>query len=683
MAWSTDDIKRLIALEERLQGVPAGLGLAVATQESYLSPEAKGDNGRSLGLFQLQEAAAKDAGIDPARRLEVPLNIEGGIRYLKQKLDQSGGNIDQALSRYNRGTPDYRGIGDPNYVQHVRRFYQPAEGQPPPARPGLVQRVVSAVSPASAEAATPAPTGRSRLEELEAELARRTTQQPPGATPSPAPDPEAQHADATLARLRAQQDPAARLATGGQPMATPTPVTDPAARLAVGGGETREQQILAEAQARQQRGEVPAGTAPPGGVVLPRPPADVPLEEGVTKPSTMIPLLMPGAGIKMLPEAVRQGTGLVARAARPVVEGLSQTLGWGTGKTIETGQVPSAGEVATEAALNIGTSAVPEVVGAARDVKRALLRSTPGGQTLLKQQAVQEAEGLGQRVFTPQDKAAVSQMFDDVAASRVKLDVTPVQDLWKSLSAEERRLAVRELNHISPRFTQALAHPQLKGWDIGALQHLRSELLKAAKGRKAPAVQDLLIDLRSKVDEAIAAGKAVGSVPIGTTAETLQQAQAAWHKVKQAEDLQSLITKHTHDSPNLKWQEINLAALQKDLRGGGSRAASRVVEGMSQGERQVLRQELDSLKRFYPFVRVNRLGSAALGVGGSVVGSAIGGPVGAVVPLILSAAASSPTVMSLFKKSILEGRGRLAQHHIDALVNAIRHEQAGPSGTPQ
>ena len=155
MPWTTEDLKRLVELEARIrQGVDPRLALAVVSQESEWNPNASGDNGRAIGLFQLQESAAKDAGLHPRFRSDVPENIKAGVTYLGQKLKQSGGNVEQALSRYNRGTPDYRGIGDPNYVQNVLRYYpdyQP-QGQ---QKPGMLARVGQALSPASAEAATP------------------------------------------------------------------------------------------------------------------------------------------------------------------------------------------------------------------------------------------------------------------------------------------------------------------------------------------------------------------------------------------------------------------------------------------------------------------------------------------------------------------------------------------------
>ena len=91
------DTTRAIRAEVARQGgdqALADLAVAVATQESELWPDAKGDNGKSLGLFQLQRGAAIDAKIDPDRRHEPALNIQGGVTYLKQKLAQSNGDVD-------------------------------------------------------------------------------------------------------------------------------------------------------------------------------------------------------------------------------------------------------------------------------------------------------------------------------------------------------------------------------------------------------------------------------------------------------------------------------------------------------------------------------------------------------------------------------------------------------------
>jgi Transglycosylase SLT domain len=787
MPWDKDTITRLIEVEAQLQGVDPRLALAVAQQESSLRPDNPGDSGASRGVFHLQRQAAIDAGIDPAKRDDPAIGIFGGVRYLKQKLDQSGGHIPTALSRYNRGTPDYRGIGDPDYIYHVMRHYPgghplgqaPADQEAYRARlnktfgtgtaseeprqvPGIMARVSRAIGPASAEAATPPAQGRSRLEEIEAELARRESPQTSTAAPAP-----------PTARSTPEQDAAYRASRGQQAappvsQTAPAPQTQPGASQGPPAASAHLERFLAlpsirqltpDDRAQKQRlftaldpamqSEFLASEEPPSQLtvdiektspttpVVPRDPearaaqirtelaaweqqqgrpwregdplmptqkaamagatTEAPLEEGWTKPSTLIPLIM-GLGIPGLtigaPGAaaaeslVGKAGPLITRGARAVGEGLSQTLGWTAGRTAETGEVPSPSEVGKEAAINVATGGVVEIPSALRAAKNAVLRSTPGAQMLLNQRAVQEAERLGTRVFSAQDKAVVSKAFDAVAASGEKLDVAPVRDLWNSLTLAERRVAGNELKKISSTFTDALQTRKLTDWDIGDLQHLRSELRQAGMSKRTPETQDLLQSMRAAVDEAIANGIAKGSLP----AAELVQAQRAYRKVMQAEDLQGLITKHTRDSPNLKWQELNLAALNKELRGGGTRRARELVKGMDATEKQLLTQELDSLKRHYPFVQIPRQGatmagtSAALAASGLALTGNLPAAAAVALPAILAAAVRSPNVMSLFKRSIIEGKGRLAAHHVDALLNAIRHEnakEAPATGTPQ
>ena len=196
-AWPFERVEERINAEEaKYPNIPRGLAKAVAYQESSYNPDASGDGGQAQSFFQLHPGAAKDAGIDPAQRGDPERSIQGGVKYLSMKIAQAKGDIPTALSLYNRGTPDYRGVGDPNYIENVYKHYKPAET--PAQQPGTLARVSRALSPASTEAATsqatPPATGGSRLEEIEAELARRDqqatlqTQQnaPPGTQP-PAP----------------------------------------------------------------------------------------------------------------------------------------------------------------------------------------------------------------------------------------------------------------------------------------------------------------------------------------------------------------------------------------------------------------------------------------------------------------------------------------------------------------
>ena len=80
----------------------------------------------------------------------------------------------------------------------------------------------------------------------------------------------------------------------------------------------------------------------------------------------MIPLLTGGAGLKAVQGTLAGTAPWVGRLVRPAVEGLSQTLGFGTGRAVETGKPPSPGELATEFAVTAGTGGVLEGASGAR-----------------------------------------------------------------------------------------------------------------------------------------------------------------------------------------------------------------------------------------------------------------------------------------------------------------------------
>jgi soluble lytic murein transglycosylase-like protein len=81
------------------EGVDPALALEVAIAESNLNPNAVSPAG-AIGVFQLMPATATALGVDPRN---VTQNIQGGIAYLKQMLDQFGGDVSAALAAYNWG----------------------------------------------------------------------------------------------------------------------------------------------------------------------------------------------------------------------------------------------------------------------------------------------------------------------------------------------------------------------------------------------------------------------------------------------------------------------------------------------------------------------------------------------------------------------------------------------------
>lgn len=711
MPWSRDDLTRLVELEAQQQGVDPRLAVALAEQESGFDPTIRSPKG-ATGIMQLMPGTAKQLKVnldDPAD------NIRGGVTYLKQQLDAFGGDQAQALAAYNAG---------PAVVK--------AYGKVPPYKEtqGFVSRILGKLGPSSAEASTAAP-ARSRLEELEAELARRDAQTPveaprspqepatsntttsapptqPGAsqgppTPDTSPTPgmrfqalpsitQLEPADriqktAAFERLkpelqeeflRSEEPTAAGLAMGAGPVAQSQPVTDPAALLAMG---------------RRAPGWREGDPLPPEARRPPTP-TEAPVEEGITKPSTMLPLV---TGLKAPALGARTGMRLVPEAWRWLGriggETVVQAGAELAGKTIETGQVPSFKDIATTTAWNLAPQAGEELL---RAVPRTILRSGQGARTIISDVAAQESKGLGRRVFHPEDEQVLSQMFNDVKASGVKLDIDPVTDLFTSLTPTQRQVLLRDVKAISSPLAAALQRTgtpgasRLTGWDIGDLQTMRSELLKRAHTVRAPERQDLINEMRMAVDDAIGNGMAVGSRAAGGNPEMLKAAQAGWRRLKQSDDLQALVTKHTSFSPNLKYQDLNLAALRKSLEGTNP-LGRKVAASLGNAETTALQQELTTLAKRYPFVKVpstvlNITGGAGLPAAGyQLLQGNIPGAAATATAAVMALALQSPRAMEVFRSAIVHGKGRLSSNDIASIVNAVRQVSnvEEPSGTPQ
>ena len=96
--------------------------MAVIKTESNFHTDSIGDDGRSIGLMQIQpewwQGTADDYGLDIYEPID---NVELGIIILEAHLENQNGDLNKALKKYNTGNPD----AESNvYVDAVMDSYQ-------------------------------------------------------------------------------------------------------------------------------------------------------------------------------------------------------------------------------------------------------------------------------------------------------------------------------------------------------------------------------------------------------------------------------------------------------------------------------------------------------------------------------------------------------------------------------
>lgn len=119
-----------ITVQEMAQkyNVPTPLIHAVIEQESGYDGSAVSSAGAE-GLMQLMPETARGLGVQDS--FDYRQNIEGGVKYLRECLDATNGDIHQALARYNGG-PGYMNTGEAqNYASEVEGRIQNMAGTNP------------------------------------------------------------------------------------------------------------------------------------------------------------------------------------------------------------------------------------------------------------------------------------------------------------------------------------------------------------------------------------------------------------------------------------------------------------------------------------------------------------------------------------------------------------------------
>lgn len=118
-------VESKIREEAILQGVDADLALAVAKHESRLDQSCRHTNTNGsidIGIFQLNsvgiEWKAELAGMTDWNITIEEDNIKIGISYLKYCLERANGDVEKALTYYNRGNLK-NGIAT-RYIRKIR-----------------------------------------------------------------------------------------------------------------------------------------------------------------------------------------------------------------------------------------------------------------------------------------------------------------------------------------------------------------------------------------------------------------------------------------------------------------------------------------------------------------------------------------------------------------------------------
>ncbi len=366
--------------------------------------------------------------------------------------------------------------------------------------------------------------------------------------------------------------------------------------------------------------------------------------------------------------------------AKPLGGGVGAGLG-SLAEDVVRGRSPDIGRAGTEA-LAATTGGLVE--SGARGALRSFAADSPGGQQIRYDVAARRARELPQDVFSPQPKEQISQAFDLVRQSGVRLRTDPLQSeiarhsegVYGDLLSDIKRIdADHRTGGRYAALVESLRRPQagaprVTAWDIGDLQQFSSFLRQRAERNQTPQARQLLADLRSRVDEVIFQGAAVGR-QAGSAQETqalLGQARKDWARFRAAEDMGQFVENHISNTNNPADLRLNFRQLQTDLRRGNSPLTESINRALdlTPGARERLHEDLERIAQAFHSIEI----SAADVTGLSRI------PVVGQVRQMVGAALLTPVGRRLFTRALVEGRGRLSANNLTIIANAARRDLA-------
>lgn len=152
MPESLQDAIRRAAIKHK---IPEAFALAVAEQESNFDPSVINKDSGAVGTFQIMPTTGAMLKIDP---YDPRQNVEGGVKYLRQLLDQTKGDPEAALKIYGGVKSERGAFYAPEVLARVEKFkaLPPLADLATPA-PGTAAAAVGAppVVPATATPGNP------------------------------------------------------------------------------------------------------------------------------------------------------------------------------------------------------------------------------------------------------------------------------------------------------------------------------------------------------------------------------------------------------------------------------------------------------------------------------------------------------------------------------------------------
>lgn len=428
----------------------------------------------------------------------------------------------------------------------------------------------------------------------------------------------------------------------------------------------------------------PPAQRPPGGAFVPDEP---PLQETLTKPSTMVPLvasavlgggpavvgtLAGGGDAANLGEMI--GTTLIPGTLKPVAGMLGAGAGEGY-RQWQAGEPLDWGKIARETAW----SAAPEIVeSTGRGMVRSFARNSPGGQQLRFEQGARESRQLPERVFQPRPADQISDAFEEVRRTGLPIDTQDMTRHLTTLSPGHQADALHLLTSLDRQHRTGGRYAQLydnllqgRGGtqSIGDLQNLRSHLRQEAEQMDPGEGRNFVRNLQRAVDDTIDFGMTSGAMAASTPQirQTLHQARRDWAQRAAADDLSELVESKIRTSGDLSSDKIHISALWDDVRRGRSHISQSINRALdlTPGARDRFNTEMREIARLYNEIQIPMTDVAGL--------SRM--PIVAEFRQQLGQVLLHPVGRRMFRDAIIDGRGTLSPNAMAAMVNAVRREE--------